>query len=79
MTATADATDSSTVEQLIATVKDLRDTIEQEADRINKLEEELANYRAQNERDKVEIRQKVTDVENQQTEAPSGDATPGKG
>lgn len=77
MTTTADATDSRTVEQLIQTVNDLRDTIEQQADRINELETELADYRAHNERDKAEIRQKITDVKTQQTDAPSKDATPG--
>jgi chromosome segregation ATPase len=76
MTATADATDSSTVKQLIQTVEDLRDTVKQQSDRIDELETELANYRAHNERDKAQIRQKLTEVENQQTEALSEDATP---
>jgi hypothetical protein len=77
MTATADATDSNTVEQLIATIEDLRDTVGQQAERIDELETELTDYRAHNERDKAEIRQKITEVENQQTDAPSEDATPG--
>jgi chromosome segregation ATPase len=77
MTATADATDSSTVKQLIQTVEDLRDTIEQQANRINELEDELADYRAHNEHDKAQIRQKVTELEKQQTEVSSEDATPG--
>jgi cell division septum initiation protein DivIVA len=77
MTATADATDSSTVEQLIQTVEDLQDTIKQQAEQINELEDELADYRDHNERDKAQIRQKLTEVENQQTQAPSEDATLG--
>jgi hypothetical protein len=77
MTTTTTATDSSTVEQLIASVEDLRDTVEQQANRIDELEDELSDYRAHNERDKAEIRQKITEVENQQTEGLSEDATPG--
>ena len=77
MTATADATDSSTVNQLTQAVKDLQATVEQQAKRINELEDELTSYRAYNERDKAEIRQKITDVENRAMEVPSEDATPG--
>ena len=44
MTATADATDSSTVKQLIATVECLQETVEQQAERIDQLETELAEH-----------------------------------
>jgi hypothetical protein len=77
MTATADATDSSTVEKLIATTEDLQNIVKQQAKRIDELEDELSDYRAHNERDKAEIRQKVTEVENHQTEGRSENATPG--
>jgi cell division septum initiation protein DivIVA len=79
MTATADATDSSTVEQLIATVEDLRDTVEQQAERITELETELAQTKDHTGREFADIRARITDVEerNQATEVPSGDATPG--
>lgn len=43
MTATADATDSSTVEKLTQAVTDLQQTIEQQAERIDHLERELEN------------------------------------
>ena len=76
MTAIADATDSSTVEQLIATIEDLRDTVEQQADRIDELESEFTDYRDENEFDKAQIRQKITEVENRTMNTSSGDATP---
>ena len=77
MTATADATNSSTVEQLIATVEDLRDTIEQQADRINQLETELAEHKDHTGREFADVRARITETENRQTEADSTDATPG--
>lgn len=43
MTATVDATDSSTVEKLTQAVTDLQQTIEQQAERIDHLERELEN------------------------------------
>ena len=79
MTATADATDRSTVEQLIQTVEDLRDTVEQQAERITELETELAQTKDHTGREFADIRARITDIEerNQVTEAPSEGATPG--
>lgn len=62
MTATTDATDSSSVEQLAQAVVDLPDTVEQQAERINELEGELTDYRSHTERDKAEIRQRAESV-----------------
>ena len=79
MTATADATDSSTVEQLMQTVEDLRDTVEQQAERITELETELAQTKDHTGREFADIRARITDIEeqNQATQAPPEDATPG--
>ena len=77
MTATADATDSSTVEQLITTVENLQETVEQQAERINQLETELAEHKDHTGREFADVRARITEAENQQMEAGSEDATPG--
>ena len=78
MTAIADATDSIDVEQLAQAVADLQETVEQQATRIDALEDELSEYRAENERDKAQVKQRVTDLEsqNQETQPGSIDETP---
>ena len=77
MTATADATDSSTVEQLIATVEDLQETVEQQADRIDELETELAEHKDHTGREFADVRARITETENRQTEPDSEDVSPG--
>jgi cell division septum initiation protein DivIVA len=79
MTAIADATDSSTVEKLIQTIEDLQDTVERQAERIDELEDELVEHQDHTGREFADVRARITDVENQnqETEAGSGDATPG--
>ena len=77
MTATADAMDSSTVEQLIATVEDLQETIEQQAERIDQLETELAEHKDHTGREFADVRARITEAENRQTQPGSEDATPG--
>jgi hypothetical protein len=78
MTATADATDSSTVEQLIATVEGLEETVKQQADRIDQLETELAEHKDHTGREFADVRGRITEVEeNQQTEGTSDGETPG--
>ena len=76
MTATADATDSSTVEQLIATVKELQETVEQQADRIDELETELADHKDHTGREFADVRARITETENRQTQPGSEDETP---
>ena len=77
MTATADATDSSTAEQLIQAVEGLQETVEQQADRIDQLETELAERKDHTGREFAEVRARITETENRQTEVDSKDATPG--
>ena len=77
MTTIADATDNSTVEQLIATVEDLQKTVEQQADRIDELETELAEHKDHTGREFADVRARITKTENQQMEAVSEDATSG--
>ncbi len=77
MTATADATDRSTVEQLIEAVEELQETVEQQADRIDQLETELAEHKDHTGREFADVRARITNVENQQTEADSEGETPG--
>ena len=77
MTTIADATDNSTVEQLIQTVEDLQETVEQQADRIDQLETELAEHKDHTGREFADVRARITKAENQQTEAVSEDATSG--
>lgn len=76
MTAVADATDSSTVEQLVQVVEDLQKTVERQADRINKFEDELADHMDHTGREFADVRARITDVENQQTQPDSTDSTP---
>lgn len=66
------AAESERVEQLLAVIGNLHDRIEDQADKIGALEAELAEYRADNERDKASIRQQVTEVE----EATDADTNP---
>ena len=63
MTATADATDSSTVEQLITAVDKLTSTVEQQASRIDQLEQELADYKDHTGREHADIRHRITQTE----------------
>ena len=91
MTATVDATDSNTAEQLIATVNELtttvenlKTTIEQQANRIDELEQELAEQKDHTGREHADIRRRVTQteeaidsLENHATEGGSGGAAPG--
>ncbi len=77
MTATADATDSSTVKKLIQTVEELQETIKQQADRIDQLETELAEHKDHTGREFADVRARITKTENQQTKAGSEDAAPG--
>ena len=76
MTAIADATDSSTVEQLIATVEDLQETVKQQADRIDELETELAEHKDHTGREFADVRARITEAENRQMQPDSADATP---
>ncbi len=77
MTATADATDNSTVDQLIQTVEDLQETVEQQAERIDKLETKLAEHKDHTGREFADVRARITETENRQTDIDSEDATPG--
>ena len=77
MTAIADATDSSTVEQLIATVEDLQETVEQQAKRIDQLETELADHKDHTGREFADVRARITETENRQMQPGSEDAIPG--
>lgn len=76
MTAIADATDSSTVEQLVQAVEDLQETVEQQADRISELKDELAEHKDHTGREFADVRARITDVENQQTQPDSTDSSP---
>lgn len=76
MTATTDATDSSTVEKLSQAVKDLQQTIEQQAERITDLENKLAAHKDHTGREFADVRGRITGVENQQTEAALKDENP---
>ena len=77
MTATADATDSSTVEQLIAAVEGLQETVKHQADRIDQLETELAEHKDHTGRKFADVRARITAAENRQTQPDSANVTPG--
>jgi cell division septum initiation protein DivIVA len=79
MTAIADATDSSTVKNLIQAVEDLQETVERQAERIDELEDELAKHKDHAGREIADVRSRITDLEeqNQETQPGSDDATPG--
>ena len=78
MTATADATDRSTVKKLVQAVSDLQDTVKQQAQRIDELETELAEARDHTGREFANVRARITEVEeqSQQTETCSKETTP---
>lgn len=79
MTTIASGTDSSTVEQLTQAVRDLQQTVEQQADRIDYLERELETQsnNVTGAFAKIgEIDERVTDIENQPTNAGSVGETP---
>ena len=77
MTATADATGSSTVEQLIAAVEELQETVERQVERINELETELAEHKDHTGREFADVRARITETENRQTQPNSEDTTSG--
>ena len=79
MTATADATDSSTVEKLTQAVTDLQQTIKQQAERIDHLERELENQSTNVTGAFAKLGQldeRISTVENQQTDDSSENEPP---
>jgi hypothetical protein len=59
----ADATDRSTVEQLIQVVEDLQETVTRQANRINDLETALANHKDHTGREFADVRARITNTE----------------
>jgi cell division septum initiation protein DivIVA len=81
MKAIADATESTDVETLAQTVADLQETVERQAERIEGLEEQLAEHKDHTGREFADVRSRITDLEeeNQPTEPRSKGATPNGG
>lgn len=76
MTTTADASNSSTVEHLVQAVNDLQETVEQQAERIDELETELAEHKDHTGRKFADVRARITETENQQAQSDSVNETP---
>lgn len=60
---TADATDEPTVETLLRAVEDLKETVEAQAERIDDLEQSLADHKQHTGRVAADIRRRVSDLE----------------
>ena len=63
MTAIADATDRSTVKKLIQTVEELQQTVKEQNERIDALEDELADHQDHDGREHASIHQRITETE----------------